>query len=755
MTDMHDIDWQDQAAPGIGTALLSGKFSPECSMIQVLEMIQKVGATHGMLRILSKTGSGYIGMFCGSAITGAHLTTTRENRVPALRKLLATKSGLYGFVSLPQKREELQQGLYVSVDSLLALCDEQMTLIAALDEMLPPTDCLNAGLDEQGEGESVSTSVMMALDPSELLQEPEQSYPLPEIDWDSPDVDIPSVFSAWGDDLPALPSNLTPLSSLVKTGTKLKTLGSLQAEIEQDNPRPIGEPAQELNPGVWSMTEQEPVNTSPASFLPPAPVRSSAPVQPPAPIQPPIQAQIQPPIQAPIQPPNQLQIQPQIQVQIQAQIQPPATIQPSAPTQPTAPVFQTGSTFSARDLEMIGTPSVPPPKFDVKDLEAIASPQVRAAANDPTRVTGRHPTAITGKHARIDANVITGRQTIIPETKRKPPHVVVLGHCLTAALILGVITGGIFFTKEVQRVQRFKQEHEVALHFLKNREFDRALPGLSKLVESDYAHKSTARIQRALAFAGLGNFDLAISDYNFVLAEQPDNQSAKAGRALCYMKGGNYEAAIRDCNEVIALDPKKPSPYLMRALAYAHQGDLQKAEADCAKAAEITGPGDPKVHGTLGYLAFKKGDFAKAVDEYSLAISADSKVGDFHAGRAECYRRLGKKDDAIADSTQALFWNPHNISVLVMRAQCQYEKGNRREALDDLQKAAKIAPCKQVLEARADIFVAEHNYKAAYADLENVVQLNPADLAARNRLNLIEGQLRIANSNVIAPTKTK
>jgi len=70
---------------------------------------------------------------------------------------------------------------------------------------------------------------------------------------------------------------------------------------------------------------------------------------------------------------------------------------------------------------------------------------------------------------------------------------------------------------------------------------------------------------RGRAYYELGDFELALADYEQALALDADYSDALYGRAYAYYSLGRYEAAIADFDQAIALDPSYVDGYAGRA----------------------------------------------------------------------------------------------------------------------------------------------------------------------------------------------
>jgi hypothetical protein len=177
-----------------GTVVVSGQISPEHGLRTVFEEILEEcrHVQHGVLRVLSKDVRGYIGIFCGSYIAGAHVTTSREYGVKALKQLLVASRGMYAFLSVPEQQVELKQSLSLSLDELL----NWQPLKPTNDELTILADAVDQLVGHSGRFDAISDTELGQIQ-TELLSGGKKDEPKE------------SSFMAWGGDMPVLASNLS------------------------------------------------------------------------------------------------------------------------------------------------------------------------------------------------------------------------------------------------------------------------------------------------------------------------------------------------------------------------------------------------------------------------------------------------------------------------------------------------------------------------------------------------------------------
>jgi tetratricopeptide (TPR) repeat protein len=128
---------------------------------------------------------------------------------------------------------------------------------------------------------------------------------------------------------------------------------------------------------------------------------------------------------------------------------------------------------------------------------------------------------------------------------------------------------------------------------------------------------------------------------------------------------GDPDRAISDYDQVIAIDPNYAIAYYNRALAYRAKGDLERVISDCSLAIALY-PKYRNAYFDRGYAYRTKGDFDRAIADYDQMIALDPKDREAYSNRATAYLSKGDYRRAIADIdlTQALPW----LAVVVVLA---------------------------------------------------------------------------------------
>ena len=114
-----------------------------------------------------------------------------------------------------------------------------------------------------------------------------------------------------------------------------------------------------------------------------------------------------------------------------------------------------------------------------------------------------------------------------------------------------------------------------------------ALNDLNQAVELNLRTASLF-IDRAAVHIALGNFDLALKDFDTALEIEPDHPSVFNNRGSFYFnKKQDYESALSDFNQAVRIAPDNGNYYMNRSRCYLLLGDKTHALEEARKAREL------------------------------------------------------------------------------------------------------------------------------------------------------------------------
>ena len=219
----------------------------------------------------------------------------------------------------------------------------------------------------------------------------------------------------------------------------------------------------------------------------------------------------------------------------------------------------------------------------------------------------------------------------------------------------------------------------------------RALVDLERAIS--LAPQSTqAYFYRGLAHSRMNMSVAALADYNAALERDPRNVDALTSRAAIHSLNSRIALAIQDLDAAIAIDKENAYAYFNRGFAYFAQGQHQKAIEDYTKAIELNPdfglaynnralaravinkdlplaladcdmalklmPGNLDVRDTRGFVYFKLGDPALALNEYNAALERDPNRTTALFGSGLAKIRMGNIKSGEGDQAAARILDP-------------------------------------------------------------------------------------------------
>lgn len=205
----------------------------------------------------------------------------------------------------------------------------------------------------------------------------------------------------------------------------------------------------------------------------------------------------------------------------------------------------------------------------------------------------------------------------------------------------------------LQENDEAKRHYIRGLGYLKNGQFDNAIPALDHAIESD-PQFALAYNDRGYAYLHKHEYDLAIADFSKAL-KLKKHPHAYHNRGIAYRHKGENEDAISDQSKAIELKPMKSEPYYERGVAY-----LQNQQND------------------------------KAIDDFDQAITLKPGYLPAYIHRGIAYQRKRQYDLSISDFTKAIKIDSNQDFVYYNRAISHFYKREYSKAWEDIHKAQRL-----------------------------------------------------------------
>jgi len=164
-------------------------------------------------------------------------------------------------------------------------------------------------------------------------------------------------------------------------------------------------------------------------------------------------------------------------------------------------------------------------------------------------------------------------------------------------------------------------------------------------------------------------YDLAVTEFNKAI-ESDKSAEAYSGRGRAYARLGDYKRAISDFSEAMKLESGNTILMRDRGNAYAQAGDCEKAAADFKAAAKL----DAAWYLRRGRSYLDNGNNKRAISDFNKVIMLDPRDAIPLSNRGRAYARLGDYDKAVADFEAAAKIDPSNKLI-----QQNLERAKKRE----------------------------------------------------------------------------
>ncbi len=167
-----------------------------------------------------------------------------------------------------------------------------------------------------------------------------------------------------------------------------------------------------------------------------------------------------------------------------------------------------------------------------------------------------------------------------------------------------------------------------------------------------------------------GRPDLAEAAFRRALTRDPDNEQAMYGIGWAWHMAGQEDQAREAFKLLQEVHPESPLGYKGIGSVWMAQGNVKEAKVAFERALKAAGPvpaagqggcggespgSDPSaIENSLALLALSQRDGAAALASYEALLQREPERAEFLQGRAEALLLLGRDDDALAASVEAV-----------------------------------------------------------------------------------------------------
>ncbi len=202
-------------------------------------------------------------------------------------------------------------------------------------------------------------------------------------------------------------------------------------------------------------------------------------------------------------------------------------------------------------------------------------------------------------------------------------------------------------------------------------------------------------IARGRFYAQQGHDKDALVDYTTAIEVAPEDPETYSARAAFYRRRGQYKQALADYTRAVEIDPTYDNLdwiYIARGNVYAQQGIFPQAIEDYTRAIRVA-PGYAWAYVLRGEMYARQGQHERAVEDYTLALERDSDLVAAYVSRGIAYQSLGEHDRARADFEHVVTLSdePHDANSYLHRGIAYQELGQREAALSDFRRVLALS----------------------------------------------------------------
>ncbi len=264
--------------------------------------------------------------------------------------------------------------------------------------------------------------------------------------------------------------------------------------------------------------------------------------------------------------------------------------------------------------------------------------------------------------------------------------------------------------------------------YLLRNQFEKAIRSFSVALDlKELSREKRAAIlsDRGVARWRLKDYDNAIADFTTSLENKTEYPQALNNRGNVYLEMGKLEEAINDFTKAAVLAPDYGISYINRGNAYYLAKNFTLAKADFQTAMRLLPTQAIAYHGS-GLSNIALGRQYAALRNLNRALILNKSYSSALFNRSKVYDQLDFPQKSLEDLSVSIRNNPDNHTILIKRARLRLGQKQYYAAINDAQKALKIAP------GFVDAFIVRgmaygkiKKFRAALKDLSLAIEDDP------------------------------
>ncbi|MDO4695482.1 tetratricopeptide repeat protein [Porphyromonas sp.] len=235
---------------------------------------------------------------------------------------------------------------------------------------------------------------------------------------------------------------------------------------------------------------------------------------------------------------------------------------------------------------------------------------------------------------------------------------------------------------------------------------------------------------RAIARHTLGKDTLALSDYEKVLKNNPDDQGSLHNISLLYISQKDTISARKTLERLKRFYPTYSPTYLIEGGIALSQKDTVAAKALFKKGAELN-PTATSPYVSLAGIAYAQKDYHQALDYLNRALFLDPEAADLYTNRGLIHFQLNNLRGAMADYTTAIDLKSNNLLALYNRALLRSRVGELHGAVEDFNIILQYEPGNSFAHFNRGLLLTNLGfYSQARTDFDYIIDRHPTFIPA-------------------------
>jgi protein O-mannosyl-transferase len=251
-----------------------------------------------------------------------------------------------------------------------------------------------------------------------------------------------------------------------------------------------------------------------------------------------------------------------------------------------------------------------------------------------------------------------------------------------------------------------------------------------------------AHNNRGGAFAELKEYQKALADYDYSIANSPKLEKPYSNRGIVRAVLKDYKGAKDDFDKAIETDPKSPGAYYHRGNVFMEMGDTVAAVRDYSKVLSI----DPKHIGALngrGLARRAVKDYKGAMEDFDKVIKIDPGYLEAYVNRALLKYVLGDVAGAEQDDEMAIKLDPSSAIPYLKSGDAKSFKKDYAGAIVDYDRVLQKYPDNtEALFKRGAAKINLNDFTGALEDFTKLIVLMPANYEAYHQRGIAKNKLK-------------